>query len=164
MHSFNTDLLDAKPMVEFLLGAWFILFACLLEAKPCPTFPKCLCRQRPQPGLQFTAALGNALALLKRYDLDNQRQKDLPVEAAMESLLSASPLMVAAAPGMDLMGCIDYLVERCTDDEGKMAERFVTMPVGNLLRMKSKQHAVDSEEIPKLRSKADRCLQVCMCG
>ena len=78
----------------------------------------------------------------------------------MESLLSTSPLMVAAAPDMDLLSCIDYFLDRCTVDEGKIAKRFAQMPVGNLLRGGWKQHVLTTADIPQLRRKAKKCLQV----
>ena len=133
-----------------------------MEGKPCPTFPTCLCRRgRKSAGLQFSAALGNALKLLTKYGLDTQRQKDFPVEAAIESLLSTSTLAVAAAPDMDLMRCVDYFLERCVDDKGQIAKRFAELPVGRLLREGCNQHVlVDDFASGFLRNKADRCLQV----
>ena len=163
MYQYDENWTSLVILMHVLLAPMWVLFACFLEGKPVPTFPACLCRRGQQPGLQFTAALGNALALLKKYGLDNQHQEDFPVEAAMESLLSTSPLMVAAAPDMDLMSCVDYFVDRCTDDEGKLAKRFLEMPIGRLLREGCSQHVVVKEDIPQLREKADRCLQVCMC-
>ena len=78
----------------------------------------------------------------------------------MESLLSTSPLMVAAAPDMDLMSCVDYFLDRCVDDEGKIAKRFAEMPVGNLLRGGWKQHVLTAADIPYLHGKAKKCLRV----
>ena len=80
----------------------------------------------------------------------------------MDSLLSTSTLMVAAAPDMDLMGCIDYLLEGCTDNEGKVAKRFLEMPVAKLLRKGCDQHVVGPAAISELRDTAERCLQVCI--
>ena len=151
----------------YLVPSWFatvgmclILLACLLEGKPIPTFPTCLCRPRRQPGLQFTAALGGALAHLAKYGLETQHQKDFPAEAEMESLLSTSPLMVASTPDMDLMGCIEYLVARCTDDQGEIAKRYLEMPIGRLLREGCNQHTVKTAQIPALRHKATKSLEV----
>ena len=81
----------------------------------------------------------------------------------MESLLSTSPLMVAAAPDMDLMSCVDYFLDCCVDDNGQIAKRFAQLPVGRLLRDSCDQHTLGPEDIPKLRDKAKRCLQVCIC-
>merc|ERR1711939_910370 len=94
-----------------------------------------------------------------KHGLDTERRKEFPVEVAMESLLSTSPLMVAAARDMDLMACIDYLVKRCVDDEGQLANGFVEMPVGRLLRPGCSQHVLTAADIPKLRGKAKKCLQ-----
>jgi len=90
------------------VGILQLSFACLLEGKRVPTFPVCWCR-RKSPGLQFTSRLGKALELLKKHGLDNKRQEDSPAEVALESLSSTSTLQVAAAPDMDLIGCIDHL-------------------------------------------------------
>ena len=143
------------------------LTACLLEGKPVPMFPGCLCRHEPRPqsprqltGLQFSSTLGKALALLMKHGLDTERRKEFPVEVAMESLLSTSPLMVAAAPDMDLMSCVDYFLDRCVDNEGKIAPKFAEMPVGNLLRGGWKQHVLTAADIPQLHGKAKKCLQV----
>ena len=94
------------------LGVAQIMYACFIEGKPVPTFPCCLCQgsEKPkvarartlQPGLQLSAALGNALTLLAKHGLAEGRKKDFPVEVAMESLLSSTPLAVAAAEDMDL--------------------------------------------------------------
>ena len=78
----------------------------------------------------------------------------------MESLLSTSPLMVKAAPDMDLMSCVDYFLDHCVDNEGKIAPKFAEMRVGNLLRGGSKQHVLTTADIPFLRGKAKKCLQV----
>ena len=78
----------------------------------------------------------------------------------MESLLSTSPLMVAAAPDMDLMSCVEHFLEHCVDDEGKIAPKFAKMRVGNLLRGGWKQHVLTTAAIPELRGKAKQCLQV----
>ena len=78
----------------------------------------------------------------------------------MESLLSTSPLMVAAAPDMDLMSCVEHFLEHCADDAGQMASKFAEMPVGNLLRGGWKQHVLTTADIPQLRDKAKKCLQV----
>ena len=78
----------------------------------------------------------------------------------MESLLSTSPLMVAAAPDMDLMSCVEYFLDRCVDDEGKVAPKFAEMPVGNLLRGGWKQHVLTVADIPHLHGKAKKCLKV----
>lgn len=143
----------------FIQGLCFVFIPCLLEGKPCPMFPTCLCRRGQHSGLQFTPALGKALTLLKKYGLDTQRQQDFPVETAMESLLSKTPLMVKAAPEMDLIACIDYLVKSCVDDEGKLANRFVEMPVGRLLQRQCTQHKVEVRDIDLLNGKAEKCLQ-----
>ena len=113
------------------------LWAILLEGQRVPTFPGCLRRGKRQraltfSGLQFTSSLGKALTLLTKHGLDTEKRKEFPVEAAMESLLSTAPLMVAAAPDMDLMSCVNYFLDRCTDDNGELAERFAQMPVGRL--------------------------------
>ena len=81
----------------------------------------------------------------------------------MGSLLSTTTLMVAAAADMGLVDCVDHLLERCTDDDGKVAKRFVEMPVAELLRRTSDQHVVGPTEISNLRDTAQRCLQVCTC-
>ena len=106
----------------FAAGVAAECYACFIEGKPVPTFPGCLCRRRTRPqigrqlsGLRFSTTLGKALALLLKHGLDTERRKEFPVEVAMESLLSTSPLMVAAAPDMDLMGCVDYFLDRCVD-------------------------------------------------
>ena len=107
-------------LIFFIGGVNGVLTASLLEGKPIPTFPGCLCRReyrRKLSGLQFTSTLGKALSLLTKHGLEIKRQKEFPVEVAMESLLSTSPLMVAAAPDMDLMSCIEHFLEHCTDDE-----------------------------------------------
>ena len=80
----------------------------------------------------------------------------------MESLLSTSPLMIAAARDMDLLGCIDYFLDHCVNDEGQIAKRFVEMPVGRLLRGGCNQHTIGPADMPALRSKAEKCLQVCV--
>ena len=156
-------------MVHLWLGSSGIVLACLFEAKRVPTFPMGLCRRRGRSniiprlsGLQLSSTLGNAMALLAKHGLDTERRKEFPVEAAMESLLSPSPLMVAAAPDMDLMSCIDYFLDRCVGDDGEIAKRFANMPVGNILRTTSNQHTVGPDDIPQLRGKAKSCLQVCM--
>ena len=150
----------------FSSGLGCELSACVLEGKRVPTFPGCLCRPQYQSlshklsGLQLTAKLGKALALLTKHGLETKRQKEFPVEVAMESLLSTSPLMVAAAPDMDLMGCVDYFLQHCVNDAGKIANKFAEMPVGNLLRGGWKQHVLTTADIPELRGKANKCLQV----
>ena len=85
------------------------------------------------------------------------------MEAAKESLLSTSPLMVAAAPDMDLLSCVGYFLEHCVNDEGQIAKIFSQMPVGKLLRAGCTQHTLGPADIPKLRDKAKKCLQVCIC-
>merc|ERR1719362_2866172 len=57
------------------------------------------------------------------------------------------------------MGCIDYFLEHCVDGEGKIAEKFAEMSVGNLLRGGWKQHVLTTADIPQLRRKAKHCLQ-----
>jgi len=140
-------------------GLPFVFLPCLLEGKPRATFPTCLCRREQHSGLQFTPALGKALALLKKYGLDTQHQQEFPVETAMESLLSKSPLLVGAAPEMDLMACIDYFIKRCVDDEGKLAKRFAEMPVRRLLQPGCTQHKVKVRDIHFLNGTAKRCLK-----
>merc|ERR1719201_1559804 len=149
------------------------LYACILEGKRVPTFPGCLCRRGPQSqsltpkvfslrkltGLQFTSTFGKALALLTKHGLDTERRKEFPVEVAMESLLSTSPLMVAAAPDMDLMSCIEHFLEHCVDDKGGAAPKFARMSVSNLLRGGWKQHVLTTADIPQVRRKAKECLQ-----
>ena len=81
----------------------------------------------------------------------------------MESLLSTSPLMVAAAPDMDLLSCVDYFLDHCVDDEGQIAKRFAEIPVGRLLRGGCNQHTIGPTDMPALRSKAEKCLKVCVC-
>ena len=155
-------------VLYFYHGALGILLACFLEAKRVPTFPTCLCRRRERSqaiirklsGLQLTPTLGKALALLTKHGLETKRRKEFPVEVAMESLLSTSPLMVAAAPDMDLMSCVEHFLEHCVDDEGQIAPKFAKMPVGNLLRGGWKQHVLTTADIPQLRRKAKKCLQV----
>ena len=78
----------------------------------------------------------------------------------MESLLSTSPLMVAAAPDMDLMGCVEHFLQHCVDDKGQIAPKFAEMPVENLSRGGCKKHVLTTDDIPKLRKKAKKCLQV----
>ena len=80
----------------------------------------------------------------------------------MESLLSTSPLMVAAAPDMDLMSCVDYFLDRCVGENGEIAKSFAQMSVRTLLRDGGNQHTVGPGDIPELRVKAKACLQVCM--
>ena len=89
-----------------------------------------------------------------------ERREASPVEAALESLTSTSPLMVAEAKDMDLMGCIDYLLERCVDDHGQLAPRYANMKMGRLVRAGYVQHKLSSEDIPILRAKASKCLKV----
>ena len=156
----------------FSSGLGCELSACVLEGKRVPTFPGCLCRPQYQSlspkspivrqlsGLQFTSTLGKALALLTKHGLETKRRKEFPVEVAMESLLSTSPLMVAAAPDMDLMSCVEHFLEHCVDDEGQVAPKFAKMPVGNLLRGGWKQHVLTTADIPQLRRKAKKCHQV----
>ena len=148
----------------FLVGGVSgVLIACLLEGKPVPTFPGCLCRrtrQRALSGLQFTSTLGKALSLLTKHGLDTKRQKEFPVEVAMESLLSTSPLMVAAAPDLDLMSGIDHYLEHCVDDEEKIAPKFSGRRVASLVRGGWKQHVLTAADIPKLHSTAKNCIQV----
>ena len=163
-------------ILEFQLG-FFIsgvngeLFACLLEGNPVPTFPGCLCRRQsqdsPKPkasrlsGLQFTSTLGKALALLTKHGLETKRRKEFPVEVALESLLSTSPLMVATAPDMDVTGCVEHFLQHCAD-KGEIAEKFAKMPVGGLLRLRGgwNQHVLTAADIPELRSTAQKCMQV----
>ena len=167
--------LAMNPMVYWILrillgistSVAIELWACVLEGKRVPTFPGFLCRQRQRKfigrafsGLQFTSTLGEALALLTKHGLDTERRKEFPVEVVMESLLSTSPLMVAAAPDMDLMSCIEHFLEHCVDGEGQIASKFARMSVGNLLRGGCKQHVLTTADIPTLRSKANKCLQV----
>ena len=158
-------------MTYFWQGGASIFFACFLEGKRVPTFPTCLCRRRGRiktifkkiarlTGLQLSHTLGKALALLNKHGLDHQRRQDSPVEVAMESLLSTSPLMVAEAPDMDLMSCIEHFLEHCVDDEGKVAPKFARRRVGSLLRGGWKQHVLTTADIPQLRMKAKKCLQV----
>ena len=168
-----------SPMVHWILeyqlgfclsGVAGELFACLLEGKPVPKFPGCLCRRKKGAvprisrlilsGLQFGSSLGKALELLAKHGLDTERRKEFPVEVAMESLLSTSPLMVAAAQDMDLMGCVEHFLEHCVDGEGQVADKFAEMSVGNLLRGGWKQHVLTTSDFAKLRRKAKRCLQV----
>merc|ERR1719201_25721 len=149
------------------------LYACILEGKRVPTFPGCLCRRGPQSqsltpkvfslrplsGLQFNSTLGKALALLTKHGLDTERRKEFPVEVAMESLLSTSPLMVAAAPDMDLMSCVEYFLEHCVLDGEEIAKKFAQLPVGRLLKAGCNQHTLGPNDIPKLRDKAKKCLK-----
>ena len=67
-------------------------------------------------GLQFTPTLGKALQLLTKYGLDSQREKDFPVEVAVESLLSTLPLEIAATPDVDLVSCINHFLDGCATD------------------------------------------------
>ena len=78
----------------------------------------------------------------------------------MESLLSTSPLMVAAAPDMDLMSCVEHFLGHCVDGEGKLAPEFARRRVGSLVRGGWKQHVLTTADIPQLRRKAKKCLQV----
>ena len=158
----------------FVRGFGMEFYACLLEGKRVPTFPVCLCRRQSQKlrasspifrkltGLQFTPTLGKALELLIKHGLDTERRKEFPVEVAMESLLSTSPLMVAAAPDMDLMSSVEHFLQHCVDNEGQLAPKFAQMPVGNLFRFRGgwKQHVLTTADIPELRTKAKNCLQV----
>ena len=162
-------------MTYYWQGVSGELLACFFEGKRVPTFPMCLCRRREQSkelprlsglqlprlsGLQFSPTLGKALALLTKHGLDTERRKEFPVEVAMESLLSTSPLMVAAAPDMDLMSCIEHFLELCVDDEGEIAPKCARMSAGSLIRGGWKQHVLTTSDIPKLRRKAKKCLQV----
>ena len=126
------------------------MWACVLEGKPVPTFPGCLCRRGPQStrgsltpqspkgslktpkrqltGLRFSTTLGKALALLTKHGLDTERRKEFPVEVAMESLMSTSPLMVKAAPDMDLMSCVDYFLDRCVDGHRSLSHNPTPNP------------------------------------
>ena len=144
-----------KALFVYILGGLsFTLYACFLEGKRVPNFPVCLCRRtreaqsRQSTGLQFTSTLGKALKQLKKYDLDKQRQKDFPVEAAAECLLSTSTLMVADAPDMDLASSIDYFLDHSSAEEG--------VSIANMLRSPTCEGAYD---IPSLRRTVDRCLQ-----
>jgi len=110
-------------------------------------------------GLSFTSDLGEALSLLAKHGLDDQRREDFPVEAAIESLLSTSPLRVSAAKDMDLNSSIQYFLDRCTDDQGKIAARFLDVPVGRMLRPGCNQYVVDAHDIPYLREKTKNCLE-----
>ena len=135
-------------------------YACLLEGKRVPTF-WCLLRRRikvskhvsvyASPGLQFTPTLGKALQLLTKHGLDIQRQKDFPVEVAMESLTSTSTLMVAAAPDMGLTSSIDHFLSNCTTDENHV-------PIGKMLRAGS-VHNLDAYDIPELLEVVNKCLK-----
>lgn len=69
----------------------------------------------------------------------------------MESLLSTAPLMVAAAPDMDLVGCIDHFERNC-------AAKGVRVPIGQLLRV-GDQHVVTAQDIPALRRIMRKCLE-----
>ena len=173
-----------SPMVHWILQLQFfftrgfgpVFYACLLEGKRVPTFPGRLCRRQSQrlgpkgsivprlTGLQFTPTLGKALALLTKHGLEIKRQKEFPVEVVMESLLSKSPLMVAAAPDMDVMSCIEHFLEHCVDGEGQVADKFAEMSVGSLirggLRGGWKYHVLTTSDFAQLRRKAKRCLQV----
>ena len=74
--------------------------------------------------------------------------------------MSTSPFMVAAAPDMDLMGCVEHFLEHCVDDEGKVAPKYAGRRVGSLVRGGWKQHVLTTADIPQLRRKAKKCLQV----
>ena len=128
--------LAARTVLDVSNTLVALAFACLFEGKRVPTFPVCLCRkgkkQRPLSGLQFTPALGNALQLLTKHGLEHKRKKDSPVEVAIESLLSTSPLEIASAPDMDLVSCIDFFLENCVADTDNV-------PVGRLLRAGSQR-------------------------
>ena len=78
----------------------------------------------------------------------------------MESLLSTSPLMVAAAPDMDVMSCVEHFLDHCADGEGQMSPKFARMRAGSLIRDDRKLHVLTTTDIPKLRDKAKKCLQV----
>ena len=146
------------------VGVTSICFTCLIEGKGVPTFPMCMCRCRRQKkefnmsGLVFSSKLGEAVSLLDKHGLDHKRRKEFPVEAAMESLLSTSTLKVAAAKDMDLNQSVNYFLERCTDDQGKIASRFFDVPVGRMLRPGCNQYVVDTNDIPHLREKTRQCL------
>ena len=71
--------------------------------------------------------------------------------------------MVAAAPDMDLMSCVEHFLDHCVDDEEQIAKVFAQMPVGRLLTSGCTQHTLGPADIPKLREKAKRSLQVCIC-
>ena len=76
--------------------------------------------------------------------------------------MSTASLMVAAAPDMGLLSCIEHFLDRCVCDEGKIAARFAEMPVGRLLRGGCTQHKLTSKQhFTKLRSRTQKCLQVC---
>ena len=143
----------------FIRGFFMVFYACLLEGKRVPTFPGRLCRRRQSQslavprltGLQFTHTLGKALALLAKHGLEIKRQKEFPVEIVMESLLSKSPLMVAAAPDMGLTSSIDHFLSNCASDEKDM-------PIGKMLRAGS-THVLDAYDGPELSRVIDKCLQ-----
>lgn len=150
----------------FGVGVTSICFTCLIEGKGVPTFPMCLCRRQKKEfniskqlsGLGFSSKLGEAVSLLDKHGLDHKRRKEFPVEAAMESLLSTSTLKVAAAQDMDLNHSVNYFLERCTDDQGKIASRFFDVPVGRMLRPGLNQYVVGTNDISHLRDKTKQCL------
>ena len=78
----------------------------------------------------------------------------------MESLLSTSPLIVAAAPDMDLMSCVDYFIQHCVDGERQIAPIFAVRRINSLVKGNWTQHVLTDADIPRLRRKAEKCLQV----
>ena len=89
-----------------------------------------------------------------------ERRANSPVEAVVRSLLSTTPLRVAAAQDMDLKNCIEYLLRSCVDGEGKLAAKFAEMSVGNLLRENSNQYKLIPSDLPDLRARTTKCLEV----
>ena len=139
----------------------------------------------------MTKQLGNALALLAKHGLNKAREKDFPVEVAMETLLSPTPLLVSAAVDSGLTRCerlqssrphdcsfdiafvtfpitsaltsisaIQYFEDRCVDENGKIASRFVDMPIGRMLRGGTTQHKLTASDLRKLRKTTRKCIEV----
>ena len=57
---------------------------------------------------------------------------------------------------------IEYLLDRCVDADGAIASSFSELPVGRMLRGGITQHKLTTKDFSKLRSKTEKCIQVCM--
>ena len=164
LNDINANIYWILNSMYYVVNA-FMLFcvACVFEGKPIPTFPMVLCRRklfkrivtklgsRQLSGLRLDSKLGKALDLLKKYDLDTKKRRDFPVEVELESLLSTSTLMIAAATDMDLASSIEYFLSHCATTEKHQ-------PVEQVLRA-GVVSVLDVNEFTKLRSKTKKCLQ-----
>ena len=146
-------------------GIFGVCYANLLEGKRIATFPWVLCRPRvctnicnkkarinlQLSGLNLNSELGKALQLIVKYGLDTERQKNNPVDFALESLLSTSTLMVGAAPDMDITKSIEYFLDHCaTTQRGESVRRILRAGTESIL---------NTNDFVKLRSKTKSCLQ-----